>query len=150
MINLLLNPSFAGGVRKIEAPFVSGAWPNDWALDWYYHPEDTIIGSGSRWTLPEMIVIEYIKQFPEDSHRFDKADPFILKCFWNGAGGFGWMQMLDLPAGRYVLDVPVKPDQWHEISEGNLVRPSPQTSVDWYLSSEVYAKVVSGNAPTSY
>lgn len=144
MTNLLRNPSFANGVRPVQPPFISGAWPIDWEIDWYYKPEDPILSTGSRWSLPEMIVIEFIKQFPEDEHRFDKSDPFILKCFWNGAVGFGWKQTLDLPPGRYVFDVPVKPDQWHEISEGNLVRPSPQTSDDWYLSSEVYAKIASG------
>lgn len=144
--NLLKNPSFADGVRPVQSPFVSGAWPVDWELDWYYKPEDRILGTGSAWALPEMIVIEHIKQFPEDSHRFDKSDPFIFKCFWNGAVGFGWKQTLDLPAGQYVFDVPVKPDHWHEISEGNLVRPSPQTSDDWYLASEVYARIDSAGS----
>jgi hypothetical protein len=142
--NLLRNPSFIGGVRRVALPFISGAWANDWDLDWYFKESDAVIGTGTKWTLPEMIVVEYQKQFPEDSHRFDKTDPYVFKCFWNGATGFGWKQTNALPPGRYKLSVPVEPDQWHQLPNGSQVRPSPETSSDWYLASEVYAKIVSG------
>lgn len=146
--NLLRNPSFTGGVRRVDLPFISGAWANEWILDWYFKDSDPVLGTGTKWTLPEMIVIEYLKQFPEDRHRFDKTDPFILKCFWNGATAFGWKQTHDLPPGRYKLSVPVKPDQWHQLPNGQLIRPSPETSSDWYLASEVYARIISGSRVT--
>lgn len=144
-INLLRNPSFEGGIRPVGEPFRSGAWPVDWLVDWWYKPEDAIIGTGSQWTLPEMIVIEYLKQFPEAEHLFGPGK-FILKCFWNGAVGFGWKQTLTLPAGRYRFICPVKPDHWHQPHPGDpLVRPSPATSDDWYLASEVYAGIGTTN-----
>lgn len=146
--NLLRNPSFVGGVRRVSLPFISGAWATDWDLDWYFTEQDPLLGTGTKWTLPEMIVVEYIKQFPEDSHRFDKTDPYVFKCFWNGATGFGWKQTNALPAGRYKLSVPVEPDQWHQLPNGSQVRPSAETSSDWYLASEVYAKIISGGRTT--
>lgn len=140
--NLLRNPSFEGGIRPVVEPFRSGAWPVDWLVDWWYKPEDSIIGTGSPWALPEMIVIEFLKQFPEVDHLYDRLGTKILKCFWNGAVGFGWKQTLSLPAGRYRFVCPVKPDHWHQPNPGDpLVRPSPATSDDWYLASEVYASV---------
>lgn len=143
--NLLRNPSFEDGTREKEAPFISGAWPVAWVLDWYYRETDPILGTGSIWNAPEMIVIEFIKQFPEIEHLFDRAGKFIFKCFWNAATGFGWRQGLELAPGKYVLLVPVKPDQWHDIGNNRQVRPSPATSVDWYLASEVYASCQSAD-----
>jgi len=150
MINLLINPSFGGSHHRAPQPF-SGEFPDGWELEWYYRDSDPVLGTGTRWSVPELIVVEYLKQFPGDHLRYDKSDDWILKCFkQDGAAGFGWRQTVpDLPSGRYRFICPVFPDHWHRTASDVLVRPSLFTSADWYLASEVDVRVMSGSAPTS-
>ena len=170
MANLLRNPSFKEfPLVRVALPFISGAWAPGWTLAWYYKPDDPVLGpTGSRWMLPEMIVQEMGKQVPEPWLQFDPTDPFVFHCFWNGATGFAWRQTVNAPAGLVKFVVPVLPDQWHiiplakwlEIKQADpsqndprynrmdgdgsstwQVRPSRFTSDDWYLGSEVFAKI---------
>jgi len=142
-MNLLTNPSFGGSHHRAPQP-ISGEFPDGWELEWYSHDGDPAIGpTGSVQTVPELIVIQHVVQFPEDFLRYDKTDDWILKCFREArAISFGWKQIVpNVPAGRYRFKAPVFPDHWHDPGDGFLVRPSAQTSADWYLASEVFAKL---------
>ena len=149
MTNLLTNGSFNGPHHRAPFP-ISGELPDDWELETYSQDGDPAIGpTGSPPTVPELIVIEYLKQFPEDFLRYDKTDNWILKAFkQNGAISFGWKQVVpNVPAGRYRFSCPVFPDHWHSLGDARLVRPSAATSPDWYLASECRFSVASDNAP---
>lgn len=150
MTNLLTNPSFGGPHHRAPWP-ISGELPDGWELESYSHEGDDPIGpTGSIQTVPELIVIQYGIQFPEAHLLYDDSDNWILKCFkQNGAISFIWKQTVsDLPAGRYRFMCPVFPDHWHDVGDNQLVRPSPATSSDWYLASEVFASV--GDSETGW
>ena len=101
MINLLTNGSFNGPHHRAPQP-ISGEFPGGWELESYSQDDDPAIGeTGSVQTVPELIVIEYIKQFPEDFLRYDKTGSWILKCFRESrAISFVWKQII--PRGAII------------------------------------------------
>lgn len=117
---------------------ISGLLPPDWTLTSYSKPGDVKLPKQDQdWLQPEIIPIQYAVQFPDINLLYDRNGRFILKVFKGGAPtAASFEQKVDLPAGKYRFTVPIFPDQWHLVN-GSLVRPSVQTSLDWYLASEV-------------
>ncbi len=138
--NLLQNGSF--GLQKYHnVPGQSSMLvPDFWNVDDFSTPEYPMLNKQDKpFVEPEIIVIEHLKQFPEDYLLYDAGDSFVLKIFKDSAPT--WVQMsqtVNVPKGRYKLTVPIFPDQWHRVSAGQpLVRPSLDTSDDYYLASEI-------------
>ena len=152
MTNLLKNSTFGSEQYDPTPGDISGLLPRDWRLASYSKPSDAHIEKqDSDWLQPEIIPIKWKKQFPEwwlvyganaksdqDTLQPLGIDPFVLKVFkGNAPTSAQFTQAVDVPAGRYRFTCPIFPDHWHRLQNGNVVRPSPETSDDWYLFSEV-------------
>src|SRR3990167_6685314 len=138
-MNLLQNGSFNLQTYHRVPGQSSMLVPDFWNVDAFSTPAyNKLEKQDAVFVEPEIIVIEHIKQFPEDYLVYDKGDQWVLKIFKDGAPTWVRMsQTIDVPAGLYELVVPIFPDQWHYIADGQpLVRPSPSTSEDYYLASE--------------
>ena len=160
MTNLLKNSTFGSEQYDPTPGDISGLLPRDWRLVSYSRPSDAHIEKqDSDWLQPEIIPIKWKKQFPEwwlvyganassdkDTLKPLGVDPFVLKIFkGNAPTAARVVQTGDKPAGRYRFTCPIFPDQ--KMRNGD--RPSPSSSDDWYLSSEVEVFINDGTSEVS-
>lgn len=157
-LNLLANSTFNGATYKPPSD-ISGLLPDGWQLTAYSKPGDPKLDKQDQdWQQPEIIPIQWKVQFPEAELVYgaigvanDGAgeyllprgiDPFVLKVFKGSAPTMAaFAQTVDVPAGTYRFTCPIFPDQ----KQGDGSRPSPASSADWYLASEVNVWIESEN-----
>lgn len=142
---MLINGSFRDNSYSIPPQGISGLMPAPWYIRSYAKKGDPWLEKqGQDWQAPEVLPITYPRQFPEEHLVHDSGDKTIFKVFRGGAPfSIEIAQDIQRLSGEYVFTVPIFPDQWHNIN-GKLIRPSSQTSDDWYLSSEVKVEAWSG------
>lgn len=155
--NLLVNGGFEGGGERFpEGSGISGLMPGGWTLDSYSRPGDPILAD-AEWSEPEIIPIQFHAQFPEwwliygATGVVENGDTLIpagvgrwaLKVFKGFAPtSADFSQSVVAPAGHYRFTCPIFPD--HKLKGGE--RPSPASSDDWYLASEVRVGLSDDNA----
>lgn len=148
--NLLTNGSFGGGGERFpQETGISGLLPNGWTLKAYSTQTDPKLDKqDADWLRPEIIPIQWHAQFPEIELVYGATgvapdgdtllpvgkDRWALKVFKGYAPTMAvFSQTVEAPAGLYRFTCPIFPDQ--KLADGT--RPSPDSSADWYLASEV-------------
>lgn len=160
MTNLLTNGSFGGGGDRFpEATGISGLMPRGWTLAGYSRPGDPmLVWQDQDWQQSEIIPIQFHAQFPERELVYGATgvaddgdtllpigkDRWILKVFRAFSPNMAELsQTVDaLPAGRYRFTCPIYPDA--KLKGGD--RPTRETSADYYLCSEVSARMENATA----